>query len=198
MLYVILVFSIIIFINLFFLSFNISLIVLPCLVLANVIISKSIVKTLKRAVYIMPYFLAVLILQGMTLRGEYYNIFGILLDKTGVDFSVYYFLKILNILYFLSFSFFIIKKLKLPRNSVFDEFLRIVIFMKIVRKAFQNEFRKIKSKEADLKEKFNLISKLIYNIYNTSFIYYPYDEYILKYRYLESIIKTNSRFFTSL
>ena len=198
MLYFVITIFTLIFISLFFLPTNIAIVSLCIFFLANVLFLRSIIKPFKRAVYILPYFLAVFILQSITYRGEYYKFFGFSLDKTGVIFSIEYFIKILSILYFLSIAFIILKKLTLPKNSFFTELIRANIFMHSVKKSFFKELNKIKNRNIGFKEKFMLIKQITSNTYKSSFKYYPYNEHIEKYRYIESIIKTNSRFFTSL
>lgn len=198
MLYFIITAFTLIFISLFFLPTYIATLSLCILFLINILFLRSIIKPLKRALYILPYFLAVLVLQSITYRGEYYNVFGLSLDKTGVTISVEYFIKILSILYFLNVAFIILKKFTLPKNNFFTELIRANIFMLLIRKSFFKEFNKIKNREGRFKEKLILVKKIISNTYNSSFRYYPYEEHIEKYRYLESMIKTNSRFFTSL
>lgn len=182
----------------FFIPINIATISLCILFIINILFLRSIIKPCKRAIYILPYFLAVLFLQSITYRGEYYSILGLSLDKTGVAFSIEYFIKILSILYFLNIAFIILKKFTLPQNNFFTELIRANIFMSLIRKSFFKEFNKIKNREVAFKAKLILVKKIISNTYNCSFKHYPYDKHIEKYRYLESIIKTNSRFFTSL
>lgn len=198
MLYFVITIFTLIFILLFFLPTYIALVSLCILFLINILFLRSIIKPLKRALHILPYFLAVLMLQSITYRGEYYNVFGFPLDKTGVIFSVEYFIKILSLLYFLNISFIILKKFTLPKNNFFTELIRINIFMRSIKKSFFKEFNKIKNREVGVKEKLILIKKIISNTYENSFKYYPYSHHIEKHRYLESMIKTNSRFFTSL
>jgi len=198
MLYFVITVFTLIFISLFFLQANIGLILLCILFLINILFLRSIIKPLKRALHILPYFLAVLVLQSITYRGEYYTVFGFPLDKTGVVFSVEYFIKILSILYFLSIAFIILKKLALPKNNFFTELIRVNIFMRSIKKSFFKEFDKIKNREVKFKEKLVLVKKIVGNTYESSFRYYPYNRHIEKHRYLESMIKTNSRFFTSL
>lgn len=187
--------STVLFISLFYIKFNILIYVSLILFLSHIIITRSLKKTIKRALHILPYFIAVLILQILNPRGEYYRVFGLYIDKTGFNFTVVYFIRIISILYFLSISFTFIKKLNIPKGRVFDEILRISIFMKIVKKAFFREFNRIKDKNKNRKEKFDIIKKLIENVYLDSFNYYPYDRYIKTYRL--SITKTNSRFLLS-
>lgn len=186
--------SVIIFISIFYIQFNILIYITLTLFIINTALTKSVFKTIKRALHLLPYFFAVLILQIINPRGEYYKIFDIYIDKTGFDFTITYFIRILSILYFLSIFFTIIKKMSVPKGKLFDEILRISIFMKIVRKSFFLEFKKIKDKNKDFKQKLNAVKNLIETVYGDSFLHYPYERYIKTYRV--SITKTNSRFFT--
>ena len=148
----------------------------------HLIFTKSIFKTFKKIFYLFPYFLAIFIIQSLNARGEYYKIFGFYIDKTGANFTIIYFVRIATVLYFLSIFFILIKKLKIPKGAFFDEFIRINIFMNIVKKSFFFEFGKIKDKNKTLKEKLNLIKNLIENVYRNSFKFYPYDSFVGKYR----------------
>ncbi len=151
------------------------------------IITKSLYKTIKRLLHLIPYFLAVFIIQGLNSRGEYYNILGIYIDKAGADFTIIYFIRILSLLYFLSIFFILIKKIKIPNGIIFDEMIRINIFMNIVKKSFFLEFNKIKDKNKTFKEKINLVKKLLENVYRDSFKLYPYDIFIDNYRKSQNI-----------
>ena len=152
------------------------------LFILHIIFTKSIIKTFKKIFYLLPYFLAIFIIQSLNARGEYYKIFGFYIDKTGADFTIIYFVRISAVLYFLSIFFIVIKKLKIPKGAFFDEFIRINIFMNIVKKSFFLEFGKIKDKNKTSKEKLNLIKNLIENVYNDSFKFYPYDSFVSRYR----------------
>ena len=77
------------------------------------------------------------------------------------------------------------KKLKIPNGHLFDEMIRISVFMKIVKKSFLLEFNKIRDKNKDFKYKLNLIKNLLENVYNDSFKLYPYDIFINYYRQLK-------------
>lgn len=176
------IFGLFIFISIFFLQINILIYITIILFTLNIILTKSILKTLKKLFYLFPYFLAIFIIQSLNARGEYYKIFGFYIDKTGADFTIIYFIRIVSVLYFLSVFFVFIKKIQIPKGSFFDELIRINIFMKIVKKSFFIEFNKIKDKNKNSKEKLNLIKNMIENVYNNSFKLYPYDTFIDKYR----------------
>ena len=183
MLYIIsIIFGLFIFISIFFLPINALIYFVVILFALNIIFTKSIFKTFKKIFYLLPYFLAIFIIQSLNARGEYYKIFGFYIDKTGADFTIIYFVRISAVLYFLSIFFILIKKLKIPKGAFFDEFIRINIFMNIVKKSFFFEFGKIKDRDKTLKEKLNLIKNLIENVYNDSFKLYPYDEFVKIYR----------------
>ena len=183
MLYIIsIIFGLFIFISIFFLPINALIYFLAILFALNIIFTKSIFKTLKKIFYLLPYFLAIFIIQSLNARGEYYKIFGFYIDKTGADFTIIYFARISAVLYFLSVFFILIKKLKIPKGVFFDEFIRINIFMNIVKKSFFFEFGKIKDKNKTSKEKLNLIKNLIENVYIDSFKFYPYDRFVGRYR----------------
>ena len=183
MLYIIsIIFGLFIFISIFFLPINALIYFVVILFTLNIIFTKSIFKTFKKIFYLLPYFLAIFIIQSLNARGEYYKIFGFYIDKTGADFTIIYFVRISAVLYFLSIFFILIKKLKIPKGAFFDEFIRINIFMNIVKKSFFFEFGKIKDRDKTLKEKLNLIKNLIENVYNDSFKLYPYDEFVKIYR----------------
>lgn len=128
----------------------------------------------------MPYFIAILIIQSLNPRGEYYNILGIYLDKVGVNFTIIYFIRVITLLYFITIVIYTIKKIKIPNGKIYDEIIRINIFMKIIKKSFFRELQNLKKKS--LKEKINLITNLIENVYNNSFRLYPYDIFIDKFR----------------
>lgn len=181
MLYIIfIILGLFIFISIFFLQFNLLIYFAIILFALHIIFTKSIFKTLKKLFYLFPYFLAIFIIQSLNARGEYYKIFGFYIDKTGVDFTIIYFVRIAAILYFISIFFIIIKKLKIPKGAFFDELIRINIFMNIVKKSFFFEFNKIKDKDKTFREKLNLINKLIENVYKDSFRLYPYDAFVNK------------------
>ena len=183
MLYIIfIILGLFIFISIFFLQFNLLIYFAIILFALHTIFTKSIFKTLKKLFYLFPYFLAIFIIQSLNARGEYYKIFGFYIDKTGADFTIIYFIRIVAILYFISIFFIIIKKLKIPKGAFFDELIRINIFMNIVKKSFFLEFNKIKDKDKTFREKLNLINKLIENVYKDSFRLYPYDAFVNKYR----------------
>ena len=183
MLYIIfIILGLFIFISIFFLQFNLLIYFAIILFALHTIFTKSIFKTLKKLFYLFPYFLAIFIIQSLNARGEYYKIFGFYIDKTGADFTIIYFIRIVAILYFISIFFIIIKKLKIPKGAFFDELIRINIFMNIVKKSFFFEFNKIKDKDKTFREKLNLINKLIENVYKDSFRLYPYDAFVNKYR----------------
>ena len=183
MLYIIfIILGLFIFISMFFLQFNLLIYFAIILFALHIIFTKSIFKTLKKLFYLFPYFLAIFIIQSLNARGEYYKILGFYIDKTGADFTIIYFIRIVAILYFISIFFIIIKKLKIPKGAFFDELIRINIFMNIVKKSFFLEFNKIKDKDKTFREKLNLINKLIENVYNDSFRLYPYDAFVNKYR----------------
>ena len=183
MLYIIFViFGLFVFISIFFLQVNILICALVVLFIFHIIFTKSIIKTLKKLLYLFPYFLAIFIIQSINARGEYYKILGFYIDKTGADFTIIYFMRIAAILYFLSIFFIFITKIKVPKGAFFDELIRINIFMNIVKKSFFLEFNKIKDKDKTFKEKLNLIKKLIENVYKDSFKLYPYDIFINQYR----------------
>ena len=181
MLYIIfIILGLFIFISIFFLQFNLLIYFAIILFALHIIFTKSIFKTLKKIFYLLPYFFAIFIIQSLNARGEYYKIFGFYIDKTGADFTIIYFIRIAAILYFISIFFILIKKLKIPKGAFFDEFIRINIFMNIVKKSFFFEFGKIKDRDKTLKEKLNLINKLIENVYKDSFRLYPYDAFVNK------------------
>lgn len=183
MLYIIfIILGLFIFISIFFLQFNLLIYFAIILFALHIIFTKSIFKTLKKLLYLFPYFLAIFIIQSLNARGEYYKIFGFYIDKTGADFTIIYFIRIAAILYFISIFFIIIKKIKIPKGAFFDELIRINIFMNIVKKSFFLEFNKIKDKDKTFREKLNLINKLIENVYRDSFKFYPYDTFVNKYR----------------
>lgn len=185
MLYIIfIILGLFIFISIFFLQFNLLIYFAIILFALHIIFTKSIFKTLKKLLYLSPYFLAIFIIQSLNARGEYYKIFGFYIDKTGADFTIIYFARIATVLYFLLIFFFIIKKLKIPKGDFFDELIRINIFMNIVKKSFFLEFNKIKDKDKTFREKLNLINKLIENVYKDSFKFYPYDRFVGRYRKL--------------
>lgn len=167
-----------IFISIFYINTITLIVFLFLFFLSNIIIQKSLAKALKRFFYILPYFLGVLILQAITPRGEFYNFLGFKLDKTGVDFTVLYFVRLISILYFLSFFFFVIRKIAIPKNKIFEELFRVSIFMSIVKKSFYIELKKIKDSNAKFFEKLNMLSDLIDNVYKASFKNYPYDNYL--------------------
>lgn len=181
--------ALVLFIIIFTIKVNILIYIAIALFILNIIFTKSLYKTIKKLLHLIPYFLAVFIIQILNARGEYYNIFGIYIDKVGADFTIVYFLRILSLLYFLSIFFIYMKGLKIPNGLFFDEIIRISIFMSIVKKSFFLEFRKIKDKQKNLKEKLNLIKGMIENIYNDSFKFYPYNEFIDKYRYSNKSFK---------
>lgn len=183
MLYIIfIILGLFIFISIFFLQFNLLIYFAIILFALHIIFTKSIFKTFKKIFYLLPYFLAIFIIQSLNARGEYYKIFGFYIDKTGADFTIIYFIRIAAILYFISIFFIIIKKLKIPKGAFFDELIRINIFMNIVKKSFFLEFNKIKDKDKTFREKLNLINKLIENVYKDSFRLYPYNILISRYR----------------
>ena len=183
MLYIIsIIFGLFIFISIFFLPINALIYFWLILFALHIIFTKSIFKTLKKLFYLFPYFLAIFIIQSLNARGEYYKILGFYIDKTGADFTIIYFIRISAVLYFLSIFLILIKKLKIPKGTFFDELIRINIFMNIVKKSFFFEFGKIKDKNKTLKEKLNLIKNLIENVYNHSFKLYPYDMFVNIYR----------------
>lgn len=183
MLYIIsIIFGLFIFISIFFLPINALIYFVVILFALNIIFTKSIFKTFKKIFYLLPYFLAIFIIQSLNARGEYYKILGFYIDKTGADFTIIYFIRIAAILYFISIFFIIIKKLKIPKGAFFDELIRINIFMNIVKKSFFLEFNKIKDKDKTFREKLNLINKLIENVYKDSFRLYPYNILISRYR----------------
>lgn len=183
MLYIIfIILGLFIFISIFFLQFNLLIYFAIILFALHIIFTKSIFKTLKKSLYLFPYFLAIFIIQSLNARGEYYKILGFYIDKTGADFTIIYFIRIAAILYFISIFFIIIKKLKIPKGDFFDELIRINIFMNIVKKSFFFEFNKIKDKDKTFREKLNLIKNLIENVYKDSFRLYPYDAFVNKYR----------------
>lgn len=185
MLYIIsIIFGLFIFISIFFLPINALIYFVVILFALNIIFTKSIFKTFKKIFYLLPYFLAIFIIQSLNARGEYYKILGFYIDKTGADFTIIYFIRIAAILYFISIFFIIIKKLKIPKGAFFDELIRINIFMNIVKKSFFFEFNKIKDKDKTFREKLNLINKLIENVYRDSFKFYPYDRFVGRYRKL--------------
>lgn len=174
-----------IFISIFFIKVNLLIYIAIASFILHIIFTKSIYKTIKRLLHLIPYFLAIFILQALNARGEYYQIFGFYIDKVGADFTVIYFIRIASVLYFLSIFFIIIKKLRVPDGYIFDEIIRINVFMKIVRKSFSSEFNKIKDKNKTFKEKLNLVKNLLENVYNDSFKLYPYDIFIENYRKLK-------------
>lgn len=170
------------FIIIFTIKVNILIYIAIALFIIHIIITKSLYKTIKKLLHLIPYFLAVFIIQGLSSRGEYYNILGIYIDKAGTNFTIIYFIRILTLLYFISIFFILIKKIKIPNGILFDEMIRINIFMNIVKKSFFLEFNKIKDKNKTFKEKINLVKKLLENVYRDSFKLYPYDRLINNYR----------------
>ena len=175
------------FIIIFTVKVNILIYIGAALFIIHIILTKSLYKTIKRLLHLIPYFLAVFIIQGLNSRGEYYNILGIYIDKAGADFTIIYFIRILSLLYFLSIFFILIKKIQIPNGIIFDEMIRINIFMNIVKKSFFLEFNKIKDKNKTFKEKINLVKKLLENVYRDSFKRYPYDNFIDNYRTYQNI-----------
>lgn len=175
------------FIIIFTVKINILIYIAVALFIVHIILTKSLYKTIKRLLHLIPYFLAVFIIQGLNSRGEYYNILGIYIDKVGANFTIIYFIRILSLLYFLSIFFILIKKIKIPNGIIFDEMIRINIFMNIVKKSFFLEFNKIKDKNKTFKEKINLVKKLLENVYRDSFKLYPYDRFINNYRKSQNI-----------
>ncbi len=176
-----LIISIAIFISLFYLNVFVCSILLFLFLIIYTILVHSIKKSLKRIIYILPYFFSVLILQSIVYGGEVYTLFNLSFNKSGVDNTIQYFIRIITALYFLGIVFTIGKKIKIPRNKYFIEFLRIIIFFKIMRKNFFNNAHKIRSKEYTYKQKLFLIKMLINNVYTDTFKNYPYDEYIKRY-----------------
>ena len=91
MLYIIsIIFGLFIFISIFFLPINLLIYTAIILFVIHIIFTKSILKTLKKIFYLLPYFLAIFIIQSLNARGEYYKIFGFYIDKTGADFTIIY------------------------------------------------------------------------------------------------------------
>lgn len=166
----------------FFIKVNYLIYIAAVLFIVHIIFTKSIIKTINKLLHLIPYFLAIFIIQALNSRGEYYNILGFYIDKSGADFTIIYFIRIASVLYFLSIFFIIIKKLKIPNGYIFDEMIRISVFMKIVKKSFFSEFNKIRDKNKNFKDKLNLIKKLLENVYNDSFRLYPYDLFVNYYR----------------
>lgn len=175
-----------VFISIFFLKVNILIYVFIILFTVHIAFTKSLYKTLKKLFYLFPYFFAIFIIQSLNARGEYYRIFGFYIDKTGADFTIIYFIRIASLIYFLSIFFMFIKKLNIPKGLFFDELIRINIFTNIVKKSFFLEFGKIKDKNKTVKEKLNLMKKLLENVYKDSFKLYPYDNFVNKYRNKEN------------
>lgn len=185
MLYILYIISaLFILITIFFIKVNFLVYITIALFIFHIIFTKSIFMTVKKLLYLLPYFIAIFIIQALNSRGEYYNFFGFYIDKVGADFTIIYFMRIVSVLYFLSIFLIIIKKLKVPNGIFFDEMIRISIFMKIVKKSFFAEFAKIRDKNKSFKEKLNLIKNLLENVYNDSFRLYPYDIFISNYRSL--------------
>ena len=172
-------------ITIFFIKVNYLIYIAIAFFILHIIFTKSIFMTIKKLLHLIPYFLAIFIIQALNSRGEYYNVFGFYIDKVGADFTFIYFIRIAAVLYFLSIFFLIMKKLKIPNGYLFDEMIRISIFMKIVKKSFLLEFNKIRDKNKDFKYKLNLIKNLLENVYNDSFKLYPYDIFINYYRQLK-------------
>ncbi|WP_300370883.1 hypothetical protein [Brachyspira sp.] len=179
-LYIILAF--IIFVTIFLIKANFILYIAIAFFILHIIFTRSVIITIKKLLYLFPYFLAIFIIQALNSRGEYYNLFGFYIDKVGADFTIIYFMRIASVLYFLSIFLIIIKKLKIPNGMFFDEMIRIGVFMKIVKKSFFVEFNKIRDKNKSFKDKVNLIKDLLENVYNDSFKLYPYDMLISYYR----------------
>ena len=171
-----------IFVSIFFVKINLLIYIAIASFILHIIFTKSVYKTIKRLLHLIPYFLAIFILQALNSRGGYYKILGFYIDKAGADFTVIYFIRIASVLYLLSIFFILIKKIKVPEGRIFDELIRINVFMKIVRKSFFIEFNKIKDKNKTFKEKLNLIKNLLENVYNDSFKLYPYDIFVNNYR----------------
>uniref|UniRef100_UPI00260F744F hypothetical protein n=1 Tax=uncultured Brachyspira sp. TaxID=221953 RepID=UPI00260F744F len=167
--------SLVILITIFFIKADFLIYITIAFFILHIIFTKSILITIKKLLYLLPYFLAIFIIQALNSRGEYYNLFGFYIDKAGADFTIIYFMRIVSVLYFLSIFFIIIKKLRVPNGIVFDEMIRISVFMKIVRKSFFDEFNKIRDKNKSFRDKLNLIKNLLENVYNDSFKLYPYD-----------------------
>ena len=183
MLYVFSIFlALFIFVSIFFVKINLLIYIAIASFILHIIFTKSVYKTIKRLLHLIPYFLAIFILQALNSRGESYKILGFYIDKAGADFTVIYFIRIASVLYLLSIFFILIKKIKVPEGRIFDELIRINVFMKIVRKSFFIEFNKIKDKNKTFKEKLNLIKNLLENVYNDSFKLYPYDIFVNNYR----------------
>lgn len=171
-------------ITIFFIKVNFLIYIAIALFIFHIVFTRSVFMTIRKLLYLIPYFTAIFIIQALNARGEYYNLFGFFIDKTGADFTINYFIRVSAILYFLSIFFLIIKKLKVPDGILFNEIIRISIFMIIVKKSFLLEFNKINDKNRNFKYKLDLIKKLLENVYNDSFKLYPYDRLVSYYRYI--------------
>lgn len=176
------------FISIFYLPYKFVLLTLAILFFVFLVYKKSFSQSIKKIIYIMPYFFGVLIIQALTPRGEYYKIFFLYLDKIGTDFTIVYFTKIAAVLYFLNLFFIFSKKIKIPNNTILNEAVKINIFMKIVRKSFFYELNFIVKTKSTLKEKINLILSLIKNVYEDVFKNYPYDMYFERFKYKNSLL----------
>ncbi len=137
--------------------------------------------TIKRVLYILPYFISVLAMQALTPRGEAYRVFGFYLDKYGVDTTLVYFLRFTAVLYFLGVVFKFAKNIALPQNRLGHEVVRLAVFFKILRRNFFRNIIKIRDKNIASKQKFIMTKQIISNVYVATFKNYPYDEYISLY-----------------
>ena len=118
-------------ITIFFVNVNFLIYIAIALFILHIIFTKSIFMTIKKLLHLIPYFLAIFIIQAFNSRGEYYNVFGFYIDKVGADFTIIYFIRIASVLYFLSIFFIIIKKYNIlftsHRASVYNTINVVII-----------------------------------------------------------------------
>ena len=106
-------------ITIFFIKVNYLIYIAIAFFILHIIFTKSIFMTIKKLLYLIPYFLAIFIIQALNSRGEYYNLFGFYIDKVGADFTIIYFIRIASILYFLSIFFIIINVCTIWCDNIF-------------------------------------------------------------------------------
>ena len=68
-------------ITIFFVNVNFLIYIAIALFILHIIFTKSIFMTIKKLLHLIPYFLAIFIIQALNSRGEYYNVFGFYIDK---------------------------------------------------------------------------------------------------------------------
>ena len=75
-------------ITIFFIKVNYLIYIAIAFFILHIIFTKSIFMTIKKLLYLIPYFLAIFIIQALNSRGEYYNLFGFYIDKVGTDITI--------------------------------------------------------------------------------------------------------------